>query len=704
MRKVSRSKRGATRHRAGLYWALVLVGGLSAITLYFLYYYASVPLLLHPSSTVNMWTRTEEKQLQYSVAGEWQPLTIAGVVLEPLAPGGPEVTYYMYREWLSLIQSMNSNTITVQDIMSPDFYRAFYDHNTQGSDKLLLLQGITLKDETYAAMVNAFAGDTSKLLIKRAYSTIDIIHGAAKRGPTPYIWDVSDWTLGYIVGADWDPDLVLYTNDACANLAGYKGKYISTWPTASAFDTILAMVGDRIFAYETGKYGQQRLLGFANWARTDPLFHDSSWSVGLNENLSHVNMELITVHPTVQSGVFMAYHVEPSYPHFLSFDPKYANHVDEEGTINPYRGYLQALNEYHRFPIVVTSFGVPTSRGVSSIDEQRGFNQGGLTEQEQGIALQILFRDIVQSGTAGGCIHSWTDTWGAVAWSNANNSAEFYGLVAYEPGEQQPASHVDGALSEWSEINKVVQGEGLSLQIMFDEKYLYLCATVPNFQPGKGTIYIPLDITPNSGAQVDTTNGLVNDRGVDFVIVIDGPANSKVLVQEYYNSLYALYPKEMERPNIYTSPPSPSSGKFELVRQMVRLSMADDNHGRREPYLKDIGLLRHGNSNPSTVDYDSLADFHYASNGVEIRLPWGMLNFSDPSAMTIHDDYYKNYGIKPLSIDSIYAGLIYKDQQTTINLPSGEFALEGWGDSPTWHTRLKRSYEYVKEAFSTVNP
>lgn len=66
--------------------------------------------------------------------------------------------------------------------------------------------------------------------------------------------------------------------------------------------------------------------------------------------------------------------------------------------------------------------------------------------------------------------------------------------------------------------------------------------------------------------------------------------------------------------------------------------------------------------------------------------------------MTIHDDYYKNYGIEDMKINKIYAGIGTKSDNL-IHLDS--FTLKAWGTKITYHERLKQSYYILKEYWNS---
>lgn len=697
----------------------IMVGILGTGSLYILFYYTNVPVVLHSRENPEIWVKCEEKEILIREDNKWKPFTIAGIGMKDSFPGklstDNTIPYDLYMDWFDKISEMNANTIRVDDIMGVEFYHALYDYNRSAVEPLVLLHGIMLGQEAYDRMMDAHSGNMVELLTKKAYEVIDIIHGSERTKGREYTWDVSPWTLGYILGDDWDPDLVIYTNDIYGKSAGFSGRYIETWENTSAFETLLAKIANNIFGYETGKYGEQRLLGLKNWARTDPLFHDSLWSIGLNENITSVNTQLIDKTYAVKSGIFAAYHVDPYYPQFLSFDPEYTSGKDKKGKNNPYYTYLEKLNNYHySMPVIVSDFGVPSSRGVSNIDEIRGYNEGGLNENQQGIILQELYRNIISSGCAGGAITTWHDNWGYTAWNNLDledskrtnywknpqDSSQYFGLLAVEPGKVKKACHVDGDVSEWKDIPHIFNENGNTLQMMYDEEYLYLRINVEDYNIDRHKLLIPLDITANSGATVDNTNLMYYDRPIDFVVSIEGKEDSKIMVQRYYNSLYALYSEEIWGENSYLDIPQKDIGLFDTIGQYVRKSMNDEKGDIRGSLVVESGRLHYGNSNPDSTDFDSLGDYIISNNDIEIRIPWMMLNFSDPSNMMIHGDYYENYGVKQCNIDEIYVGLGIKTKDEYLEVKTYPFKLEGWRDNPTYHYRIKEAYGYVQKVFS----
>ncbi len=708
----------------------------------FLYYYTDFYVPWDRKEAPDVWTSTANKEIMVMRGGEWTPFTARGVNLGAGKPGAYAtdyaVTYEEYMRWFGQIQEMNANLIRVYTILGPEFYHAFYDFNMSSAEPLYLIHGVWVDDYVLRNRNDAYAQDLREHLKADSSKLVDVLHGRrrifynSRHGSGNYRWDVSPWLLGYILGVEWQADQVLYTDHKRDDIAGFDGTYLYTTPEATPFESLLCEAGDHIIGYETRKYGQQRLVAFSNWTETDPLEHEI-WMESHIENRAHVDTEHIKAHDTYRSGLFASYHVYPYYPEFLNFEHQYISFVDETGSVNPYRAYLMALNEHHDMPVMIAEFGIPTSRGISHEDGYRGFNQGHMNEQEQGRAVVTLYEDILKAGCSGGIIFSWQDewfkrTWNTMYaidterepyWADIQTNEEFFGLMAYDPGKTQTICQVDGDVSEWSGVQPVAAGDGVSLSMMYDEAYVYFRVHLEEADPRRTPVYIALDVTPHSGAYKDSVHGLAFDRPMDFVIRLDGEENSEIMVQEYYCALWANYRREVYVQDAFVSPPEKDSELFmdidlylrdrltllheRLVPQREIDQIARDdvdstlNRVTLNAQLYPTGELRYGNANPDSPEFDSIADFMFGPSDIELRIPYQLLNFSDASTMTIHDDYYAHYGVAGIQIGALYAAVLVENGGAS---SSGELALQGWGRHPTAHERLKRSYYIVQDAFA----
>ena len=175
------------------------------------------------------------------------------------------------------------------------------------------------------------------------------------------------------------------------------------------------------------------------------------------------------------------------------------------------------------------------------------------------------------------------------------------------------------------------------------------------------------------------------------------------MVQERYDTLWAMHANEISRSDAYEQLRSADSPVFRNIELLVQRDqpapvMLTQETWTPEPTY-ETGLLRFGNSNPDSPDFDSLADFMFTEDGVELRIPWQLLNFSDPSEMLIHDDYYENYGVENLHIDEMWVGLAW-GESAEYRIPMAVFELEGWDKEGPYLQRLKESY-YILQKYWT---
>ena len=275
-------------------------------------------------------------------------------------------------------------------------------------------------------------------------------------------------------------------------------------------------------------------------------------------------------------------------------------------------------------------------------------------------------------------------------------------MLTFEPGKEESVCCLDGDPSEWTPEDLVLSREDLELSMKYDEKFLYFLVKKPGFQWEEDTLYIPIDTTPKSGSTYCQEYGVGFERACDFLIVLHGREDSRVLVQKRYEALLSTYSKVYYLYDAYITPPEADSPHFQRIYLPLTLGGLLPLPGTKEVTgtRYETGLLRYGIADPASEAFDSLADFCFGGDWAEIRLPWQLLNFSDPSNMLVHDDYYEHYGIENLRINRLYAGA-GTGREGRIRMES--VSLQGWGRRPESHERLKQSYYILQEYWASLD-
>ena len=406
-------------------------------------------------------------------------------------------------------------------------------------------------------------------------------------------------------------------------------------------------------------------------------------------------------------------------PLFLQYGD-YTSRPDETGAPNPYRAYLTDLEAWHSYPLVISEFGVPSSRSRAYADLWQGFSHGGLTEREQGLAYAAMFEDIRSTGCAGAFAFSWQDEWYKTIWndrmisdpdrrpywSNAQCAEQFFGLLAFEPGAAGETCYPDGSLEDWTEAETVWQADGISLQMQQDAKYLYFLVRGIDPRPGSPCVTLALDLIPDAGQKQVGSVSL--ERPADFLLQIDPDGGSALYVEEASDllsnsvlgraqNLSIQHMKQMEQALNRERVFLPEDNHFRLVQRGENNVFA--NLSGVSP-VNPVGLLTPGNANPDSDAYDCQADYCFGSDAVEIRIPWQLLNFRDPSrGVVMEHAEITGTRIAEAEIDRLYAA-VYLDGDSG-PVPFGTFRLESW-DEPVFHERLKESYYILKDVFGAV--
>jgi tetratricopeptide (TPR) repeat protein len=708
-----------------------------------------------------------------NAAGQWSPMWIKAVNLGAALPGKFPSEFPpndgTYDRWIALIAEMGANAVRVYTIHPPHFYAALREWNlAHPADPVWLIHGVWAepppgkKEERY---------DDPQWLAqfrREMQRVVALTHGDAVIPPAPghasgaYVADVSAWTLGYIIGREWEPYSVVTYNALQPGKKSYSGKYI-TISGGNPLETWLAEQCDYMVSFEMERYNAQRPIAYTNWPTLDPLTHPTETSMpqeiallrALGERLVEkskeydndaVGLDALKMRATsaFSAGVFASYHAYPYYPEFLLVDPGYSKARSPEGLSN-YFGYLRELVAHHGdIPVVISEYGVPSSRGIGHFQPQ-GWNHGGLSEQQQALVNARLTRDIYASGAAGAGLFALIDEWFKKSWIvtdfefphdrkhlwlNPLDAEEYYGVIAMRAGRKDSRIIIDGDTADWrgrpllystttSRSNVPPPLQLKSLRVTQDEAYVYLRLDVGRIDWTRAHYLIGIDTyRPNLGDTRLPRTGSRAPVGLEFVLDLGGPGASQLLVDHPYNPYRPVL--------IPGSKPPATQYVYNAQVRTVANDLGQWDSLVVVPNRRRIG--RDGRIYPaisynrnrllySRESENSLADwFANATTGViEVRLPWGMLQLVDPSKRSVLFSNTSDGYVQGALTDGFR--FIVESYDPSSPRSGGDTLPRGAGDArfadiptwtwqtwetPQWHAEIKPLFGAMQRAFASI--
>jgi peptidoglycan/xylan/chitin deacetylase (PgdA/CDA1 family) len=585
----------------------------------------------------------------------WQKLFVVGANLGVALPGRYPTEFAARREdyarWLEQMGAAGVNVVRAYTILPPEFYQALAEYGFRHTERpVFLLQGIWAE---LPASGNLFDPAYSSALKREIRDAVDVVAGRAVLPARPgsatgaYSADVSPFTLGYVFGREWEPEAVEATDSANPAVLRYDGVLVNV-PRGSPTEVWLAGMLDFLAQYEAVTYATQHPVAFVNWLPLDPMFHPTEyadrWRTRESDNdIVTVDPRSIQTTPALRAGYFAAYHVYPYYPDFVFLDSAYRSYCDPRGEPDNYAGYLSDLKRHHAgLPLLVAEFGVPSSRG-NAHHNWLGMDHGGHSESEQARLDLRMLSAIHDKGCAGGVIFAWLDEWfkrnwlvdefevppdRTRLWHNVQNPEQCFGLVKF--GRELVA--IDGETDDWPGRPVARGGEDIrAIWLAADEEYLYVrldLARPPDWSSRR--IGLAIDTyDPRLGNRRLGPLGLDCANGAEFLVLLDDTSDAQVFVDSTYSPF--LDPNQPGRRRLRMV--ANSDGAFvpeRLVSNYPRFTA----EGETIPvYVTEYGRLRFGRSADNT-----LADWYTKDSVVEMRLPWGLLNVSDPSSFQVLQD------------------------------------------------------------------
>ena len=586
-----------------------------------------------------------------------------------------------YRRWFVEMADLGIRVMRIYTLHAPAFYDELDAWNRAHPEApLYLVQGVYLPDETYTeagrtlytpAVDDAFAAELRDVSAA--------VHGDLTRRPqggrSSGRWhtDVSPWILSWIVGVEWDPAGTART-DALSWAPYRPGRFFAATEDATNTERWLARHLDALAAAEHGR-GVSVPIAFANWPITDPLEHPEE-PLATEEDLVSVDAEHVRPSDAWLGGTFASFHAYPYYPDFQRHEP--GLQVETDGRVDPYAGYLRALNKHFvSMPLLITEFGVPSSLGSARLGPL-GRDQGAHSEQE---AMRIdagLMRLIRDQGLGGAFVFSWADEWFKGTWNTEESQVaerrqlwhdpltneQWFGVLATDAGEVP-----DGA-------RELTPSDG-SLEYVLvraDASYVHLDVTGRDATPSQLTVLV--DTLPGGGA--------------DYKVVVDREAGTA----------RAYVRRELDPIRLYASEtidyPEGQDATWRLFRQLKNrgLAIAGKWH---DPELGEVGDLVEGSWDPEDEEYDSRASWlvNEPHHTLHLRLPWPMLGLADPSSRTALGP-----GRPALLVPIEGLGLTFETDRSRERL---DYSWKPW-NSIGYTERLVAGADLLGEAFRELAP
>ena len=711
------------------------------------------------SATLQLVARTRGRQFEITSPEGWKSFYMKGVNLGVALPGRYPSDFptdsAQYAGWMDTLATMNANTLRVYTILPPSFYRALRAWNLSHFDRTLwLVHGVWTELPPKHDFDNAVWKGEFQAEMRRV---VDVIHGAAnlpqRRGHAAgsYDADVSRWVLGYIIGREWEP-FAVKAFDARKRPGSYAGRYLRM-QQGPAMDLWLVQQCDLMLRYEADTFNALRPIAYTNWPTLDPLRHPTeattaeealwrkrsgrrSHATKLEYENDAIGLDANLVEPTPANpaGWFASYHAYPYYPDFMMLDPGYRQARSSEGPSN-YFGYLRELVTHHgAMPTVIAEYGVPSSRGMAHIHHQ-GWSHGGHDERTMAAIDARLTRDIRQAGAAGSILFAWLDEWfkknwavieyeipldNTRLWHNVMDAEQNYGILGQYAGDSATTPRLGGDPGRWRALPFIQSAEReqpsgpRELRAGADESYYYMAVELPPGKFGWDSLGIQLAIDtyqPGVGQHRLPRSKIRSEIGFEFLIDLLSPKEATIKVTPEYDRHDRFDPATGDDFGGFSRRPVTTSnrddGRFDslfIITNRARFGR-DGTFYRAQGY--DRGRLRYGTQVMST-----LSDWYLDERAglLELRIPWDLLNVTDPSTRTLlHDRRTEGAFGTTVAADFHVGVLIHRRGQQPqvmgaipqvlrgVWLAGGfkPWRWQGWTE-PRSHARLKPVYDTLK--------
>ena len=236
---------------------------------------------------------------------------------------------------------------------------------------------------------------------------------------------------------------------------------------------------------------------------------------------------------------------------------------------------------------------------------------------------------------------------------------------------------------------------------MKDEQYLYLRLRLDEAESWRERpMTVGLDVRPGENRGLPGHPGVFPEADVALVV---GPEDEAELLQAaWWEPTRIRYGLGRGYIDVDPTEMQPGSGAWVHPLQILNRPYIDPGHrrGSVRPSSTSSAPLPIGSGDPESADFDAAdARRRRRTTVIEIRLPWALLGFADPSSLTLYDEH------PTAPTETLEAGP-HRDRRreptATRCLTTSGYGWEPW-QSVTWHERRKAGFDDLADTMRELS-
>jgi hypothetical protein len=326
-----------------------------------------------------------------------------------------------------------------------------------------------------------------------------------------------------------------------------------------------------------------------------------------------------------------------------------------------------------------------------------------------------MLRDIKEEGFAAGMVFEWTDEWFKFTWNtidlelpgdrrqlwrNDLTNEEHFGVIASEPGSH-PVVTLDGKDEEWaangSQVLAESRGAVREVRAVKDEQYLYLRLRLDEAGSWRrNPITLGLDVRPGENRGLPERPGVFAEADAALII---GPDEAEPLQAAWWEPTRIRYGLGFKYIDVDPADMKPGSGAWVHPLQILNRPQTVPSTGEKRPAeVHEFASFAINDEVRDDAAVDERTLLAATGEVVEVRLPWALLGFADPSSRKL----YVEHPEEPTSMEDVLpirVAVVAGDDPVLITAP---YAWDPWQEV-AWHERRKTGFDDLARAIGDVS-